>query len=110
MVACASHMLQPAKCNYSTVEQEALACVWGQRSSNATCGGTTLPSVLITMLTFPFQGPAKAENTRCSSKLVWWAERLSAFDLDVQYVRGLDSITGRCTFVVAIAKLRLCPA
>ncbi len=28
-VACASHMLQPAEWNYSTVEQEALACIWG---------------------------------------------------------------------------------
>ncbi len=40
-------------------------------------------------LTFLFQGPAKAECTCCSSKLVQWAERLSAFDLDMQYILGL---------------------
>ncbi len=42
-------------------------------------------------LTFLFQGPAKAERTRRSSKLVWWAECLAAFDYDAQYVRGLDN-------------------
>ncbi len=26
-----------------------------------------------------------------SSKLVWWAELLAAFDYDAQYVRGLDN-------------------
>ncbi len=29
VVTCASHTLQPAERNYSTVKQEALACVWG---------------------------------------------------------------------------------
>ncbi len=43
-------------------------------------------------LTFLFQGPAKAENTCCSSKLVQWAERLSAFGFNVQYVRGLVNV------------------
>ncbi len=43
-------------------------------------------------LTFLFQGPARAEQTRRSSKLVWWAEHLSAFDFDVQYIRGLDNV------------------
>ncbi len=29
VIACASHTLQSAELNYSTVEQEALACEWG---------------------------------------------------------------------------------
>ncbi len=29
LVTCASHTLQPAERNYTTVEQEALACIWG---------------------------------------------------------------------------------
>ncbi len=33
----------------------------------------------------------KAERTCRSSKLVWWAEHLAAFNYDVQYVRGLDN-------------------
>ncbi len=44
------------------------------------------------MLTFLFQGSAKAEQTRHSSKLVRWVEHLSAFDFDVLYVRGLDNV------------------
>ncbi len=44
------------------------------------------------MLIFLFQGTAKAEHTRHSSTLMWWAERLSAFDFDVQYVQGLDNV------------------
>ncbi len=43
-------------------------------------------------LTFLFQGPTKAEHTRHSSKLMQWAERLSGFDFDVQYILGLDNV------------------
>ncbi len=34
------------------------------------------------------QGPAKAECTCRSSKLIHWAERLSAFDYSVEHVKG----------------------
>ncbi len=44
------------------------------------------------MLTFLFQGPTKAEPPCCCSKLVHWVQRLSAFDLDVQYIRSLDNV------------------
>ncbi len=43
------------------------------------------------MLTFLFQGPAKAERMHRSSKLVRWAECLATFDYNVQHVRGLDN-------------------
>ncbi len=65
VVACASHTLQPAECNYSTVEQEGLACVWGAEKFERFLWGRHF--TLRTdhrALTFLFQGPAKAERTR----------------------------------------------
>ncbi len=92
MVACASHTLQPAECNYSTVEQEALACVWGaEKFERFPWGRHFTLRTDHQALTFLFQGPAKAEHTRRSSKLVQWAEQLAAFDFDVQYIWGLDN-------------------
>ncbi len=91
-VACASHTLQSAERNYSTVEQEVLACVWGAEKVEHFLWGH--PFTLQTdhqALKFLIQGTAKAERTRCSSKLMWWAERLAAFDYNVQHVCGLDN-------------------
>ncbi len=62
-------------------------------------------------LTFLFQGPTKAEHTHHSSKLMQWAEHLSAFDFDVQYVRGLDNIIADALSQLPLSiDLRLCPA
>ncbi len=72
MVACASHMLQPAECNYSMVELEALACALGGgwRSLNATCGGATLPSLLTTALYhFSFRAPPKQSTPAAAANL-----------------------------------------
>ncbi len=92
LVACASHTLQPAERNYSTIEQEALACVWGAEKFKRYLWGQHF--ILQTdhrALTFLFQGPAKAERSCQSSKLVQWAECLATFDYDDQYIRGLDN-------------------
>ncbi len=92
MVACTSHTLQPPERNYSAIEQEALACVWGAEKLQQYLWGRHF--ALQTdhrALTFLFQGPVKAECTCRSSKLVQWAERLATFDYDTQYVRGLDT-------------------
>ncbi len=91
-VACASHTLQPMECNYSTVEQEVLACVWGTEKFERFLWGRHF--MLRTdhhILTFLFEGPAKAERMHRSSKLVQWAERLAAFDYDVQHMWCLDN-------------------
>ncbi len=39
-------------------------------------------------LQFLFQGPAKAKRMHRSSKLIRWADRLSAFDYSVEYIKG----------------------
>ncbi len=45
-------------------------------------------------LQFLFQGPAKAECTCQKSKLIHWAERLSAFDYAVEHVKGSSNQLG----------------
>ncbi len=92
IITCRSHMLQPVARNYSTLEPEAYAIVWGMESL-----GKFLWGRLFTICTdhralqFLFQGPAKAEQTCRSSKLVRWAERLSVFDYTVEHVKGTDN-------------------
>ncbi len=61
------------KATIALLEQEAVACIWGQRSLSSTCGGRHF--TLHTdqhALTFCFQGPAKAEQMQRSCKLVQW--------------------------------------
>ncbi len=54
------------------------------------------------MLQFSFQGPAKAEHTCRSCKLICWAERLSAFDYTVKHVKGSSN-----QFADALSRLAL---
>ncbi len=103
IIACASHTLQPAERNYSTLEQEGLACVWGTEKFEKFLWGR--PFTLRTdhrALEQLLQGPAKAEKNRRSSKLIRWAERLGAFDFIIQHVPGKDN-----SFADALSRLPL---
>ncbi len=92
VIACKSHTLQPAARNYSMLEQEAYAIVWWMESFEKFLWGRPF---IIRMdhraLQFLFQGPAKVECTRRSSKLIRWAERLSTFDYRVEHVKGTSN-------------------
>ncbi len=87
IVACQLHVLQ----------QEAYAIVWGTEAFEKFLWGW--PFVIHTdhrVLQFFFQGPAKAEHTHWSSKLIRWAERLSTFNYSVEHVK--DSQMGSAAY------------
>ncbi len=87
VIACKSHTLQPA-----ALEQKAHAIVWGTEAFEKFLWGH--PFIIHTdhrVLQFLFQGPAKAKHMCQSSKLICWAERLSAFDYSVEHVKGASN-------------------
>ncbi len=89
IVACKLHMLQPAAHNYSMLEQEAYMIIWGTEVFKKFLWGWSF--VICAdhrVLQFLFRGPAKAECTHRSSKLIHWAERLSTFNYSVEHVKG----------------------
>ncbi len=103
IIACALHTLQPAECNYSTLEQEGLACVWGTEKFEKFLWGR--PFTLHTdhrALKQLLQGPAKAEKNHRSIKLIHWAEHLGAFNFTGQHVPGKDN-----SFTDALSRLPL---
>ncbi len=74
------------------LEQEAYTIVWGTEAFEKFLWGR--PFTIHTdhrALQFLFQGPAKAERTRRSSKLIRWAEQLSAFNYTVEHVKGASN-------------------
>ncbi len=85
------------------LEQEAYTIVWGMEAFEKFLWGW--PFVICTdhwALQFMFQGAAKAERTHRSSKLIRWAERLSAFIYSVEHVKG-----SRNQFADALSRLPL---
>ncbi len=92
IITCKLHTLQPAARNYSTLEQEAYAIVWGMQSfEKFLWGHLFIIRIDHRALQFLFQGPPKAERTHRSSKLVCWAEHLSPFDYMIEQVKGADA-------------------
>ncbi len=71
------------------LEQEAYTIVWGMEAFEKFLWGCPF---IICMdhqaLQFLFQGPAKAECMHRSSKLICWAEHLSAFYYSVEHIQG----------------------
>ncbi len=92
-VCCASHTLTETERHYSTVEKEALACLWAiehwekyllGRSFTLHTDQHALKQVL--------GSPTQAENTRKTSKFIRWAERLSAYDFTIAYRPGSENL------------------
>ncbi len=93
IITCKLNMLQPAPRNYSTLEQESYAIIWGTELFEKCLWGRLL--IICTdhgALQFLFQGPTKAERMQRSSKLlVHWAELLSTFDYNIEHAKGTDN-------------------
>ncbi|KAK0134339.1 Retrovirus-related Pol polyprotein from transposon 17.6 [Merluccius polli] len=93
-VAFASRTLSPAERKYSTVEKEALGCVWATERWRTYLWGRhftlrTDNSPLTTLLTSKGQG-------RAGMRVARWSARLLSFCYDIQYKPGRENVTADC--------------
>ncbi len=85
-VCCTSHTLTETERHYSTVEKEALVCLWAIEHWEKYLLG--LPFTLHTdqhALKQVLGSPSQAENTCKTSKFIRWVECLSAYDFTIAY-------------------------
>ncbi len=90
-VGFASRTLTTAEQKYSTVEKEALACVWATERWRTYLWGRhftlqTYHSPLTTLLSSMGQG-------RAGMRIARWSARLMVFTCDVQYKPGHENVT-----------------
>ncbi|KAJ8375109.1 hypothetical protein SKAU_G00056890 [Synaphobranchus kaupii] len=93
-VAFASRTLTQAERNYSTVEKEALGCVWATEKWRTYLWGRhftlrTDHSPLTTLLASKGQG-------RAGMRIARWSSRLLSFNYDIQYKPGRENVTADC--------------
>ncbi|KAJ8362815.1 hypothetical protein SKAU_G00116460 [Synaphobranchus kaupii] len=93
-VAFASRTLTPAERKYSTVEKEALGCVWAVEKWRTYLWGRrftlrTDHQALTTLLTTKGLG-------RAGMRIARWSARLLCFDYDVIYRPGAQNFTADC--------------
>ncbi len=85
-ISCASHTLSATEHNYSTVEKEALGCMWAVEKFDKYLLG--LPFTLHTdqqALQQVLGSPTQAASKWKMSKFIRWAEHLSAYDFTLAY-------------------------
>uniref|UniRef100_A0A3B3RYT1 Gypsy retrotransposon integrase-like protein 1 n=1 Tax=Paramormyrops kingsleyae TaxID=1676925 RepID=A0A3B3RYT1_9TELE len=93
-IAFASRTLSTAEQKYSTVEKEALACVWAVEKWRTYLWGRrfilrTDHQALTTLLT--------TKGTDCAGmRIARWATRLLCFDYSVEYRAGSENYTADC--------------
>jgi hypothetical protein len=85
-IAYASRTLSPAEKNYSQIEKEGLAIVWGtEKYHKYLCGRKfelhTDHEPLLSIF-----GAKKGVSTRSASRLLRWGLRLNAYDFDIKFV------------------------
>ncbi|KAF7664139.1 hypothetical protein LDENG_00188000 [Lucifuga dentata] len=93
-VAFASRKLTPAERKYSTVEKEALGCVWAVEKWRTYLWGhrftlKTDHQALTTILT-------TKGTDRAGMRVVRWSARLMCFDYDISYRVGVQNHTADC--------------
>ncbi|XP_041940375.1 uncharacterized protein K02A2.6-like [Alosa sapidissima] len=93
-VAFASRTLTQAERKYSTVEKEALGCVWATEKWRTYLWGRhftlrTDHSPLTTLLASKGQG-------RAGMRIARWSSRLLSFTYDLQYKPGRENVTADC--------------
>lgn len=93
-VAFASRTLSQAERKYSTVEKEALGCVWATEKWRTYLWGRhftirTDHSPLTTLLSSKGQG-------RAGMRIARWSARLLSFCYDIQYKPGRENVTADC--------------
>lgn len=90
-VAFASRTLTQAERRYSTIEKEALGCVWATEKWRTYLWGRhftlrTDHNPLTTLLTSKGQG-------RAGMRIARWSSRLLAFSCNIQYKPGRENVT-----------------
>ena len=93
-VAFASRTLTQAERKYSTVEKEALGCVWATERWRTYLWGRhftlrTDHSPLTTLLASKGQG-------RAGMRIARWSSRMLSFIYDIQYKPGRENVTADC--------------
>ncbi|KAF7649553.1 hypothetical protein LDENG_00139450 [Lucifuga dentata] len=93
-VAFASSTLTQAERNYSTVEKEALGCVWATEKWRTYLWGRhftlrTDHSPLTMLLASKGQG-------RAGMRIARWSSRLLSFNYDIQYKPSRENVTADC--------------
>ncbi len=88
-IMCISHTLTDTERCYSAMEKEALACLWAvERFEKFLHGHHFMLLTDHSSLQQILSSPSKAEGIRKMGKYVHWAERLSAYNLDIVHRPG----------------------
>ena len=90
-VACASKKLLKAETNYSTIEKECLAIVWGVRKFQPYLFGRR---VVVQSDHRPLQYLQQMKAT--NKRLMRWALMLQPFDLVIEAIPGAENVGADC--------------